>query len=115
MSQSVIICIHVFKLSKNVGWEYAVICTLQLQNIKILYKRHDLTHDFGSYHSLRNHLLMSDSLLHLRDVFKQLSREISSAPEIFVPRMSQLQRSAGWDTNPMRTSDAVICKSRRLP
>lgn len=63
------ISIHVFELSKNVGWECAFLCTFQLQNIKVFYKRHDLTHDFGSYHSLRDHLPMSDSLLHLRDMF----------------------------------------------
>lgn len=69
LSQSVILCIHAFKLSKNVGWEYIVICTFQLQNIKIFCRHHDLTHNFGSYHSHRDHLLMTHSLLHLVDMF----------------------------------------------
>lgn len=115
LSQSVIICIHIFELSKNMRWEYAIIFTLQLQNIKIFYRHHDLTHGFGSYHTLRNHLLMSHSLLHLRHVFKQLSREISSAPEGFVPRMPNSRYLLEQDTNPMLTPNGVTCKSRMQP
>lgn len=96
LSQSVIICIHAFKLSKNVGWEYVVICTFQLQNIKIFCKHHGLTHDFGSYHSHRDHLLMTHSLLHLRDMFSNnLSCAISSAPDIFLTGTRQLQQLGG--------------------
>ena len=98
------------------GWEYAVICTFQLQNIKIFYKRHDLTHDFGSYHSLRDHLLMSDSLLHLRDMFSN-NRHVQFPLHLrfFFQGWASCSSLVGWDTDPMCTSTAVICKSRTHP
>lgn len=116
LSQSEIVRIHVFKLRKNVGREYAIMCTFQLQNIKICYKRHDLTHDFGSYHSLRDHLLMSDSLLHLRDMFSNSCHvQFPLHLRFFFQGLTNCSSLVGWDMDTMCTSVAVTCKTVPVP